>query len=64
MIGSASYSIAGGRSAIVKVKLTGKGKSLLARAHNHRLKVNVTITPNGGHASRHSLTLIGPRKGK
>jgi hypothetical protein len=43
-VGSASYSIAAGKTANVRVKLTSKGRSLMRRSKKLRVKVAVTGT--------------------
>jgi hypothetical protein len=57
-IGKARYAVAAGRTARVTLKLTGKGRTLLRRAHR-RLKATLTITPAGATrpATRKTLTL-------
>jgi hypothetical protein len=41
-VGSASYSLAAGKTASVRVKLTAKGRSLMRKSKRLRVKVTVT----------------------
>jgi hypothetical protein len=54
-LGSASYSVAAGRSSTLRVKLASKGRSLM-RKHKS-LRVRVSVTPSGGKATTKTLTL-------
>jgi hypothetical protein len=53
-----SYSIPAGKSGLVPFKLTGKGRSLLAK-HDGKLSVHLRLTPTSGKSSVGSLTLQG-----
>ncbi|MCW2994712.1 MAG: D-mannose binding lectin [Conexibacter sp.] len=55
-VGSTRYTIADGKKTKVKVKLNAGGRKLLKHKHN-KLAVSVKLTPAGGHATSHHLTL-------
>jgi hypothetical protein len=63
-LGSTSYKISAGKSAILEIKLTGPGKALLRAARSGKLEVKATATPNTGKASSFLVTLIGAHKKK
>jgi hypothetical protein len=59
-IGAGKYAVAAGKKAKVKVKLTKAGRKLLKHKHN-RLAVTLKLTPTGGRATTHRLTLKAKR---
>jgi hypothetical protein len=65
VIGTASYSVAAGASKTLTVKLTGAGRSALAKAKKHHLAVTVIATVKGGsNASRHETIFTKSKRKK
>jgi RTX calcium-binding nonapeptide repeat (4 copies) len=56
-VASGSYSIAAGKSATVRLKLSSKGRSLLRRVT--KVRVKLTASPKSGKAVSKTLTLRG-----
>jgi Ca2+-binding RTX toxin-like protein len=56
-LGSASYSVAAGKRATVRVKLSSKGRQLMRRVS--RVRVKLTAKPKAGKAASKTLTLRG-----
>ena len=48
VLGKGSYSLAAGKSATIVVRLSGAGKSALAKAKGHRLSGKAAVTVTGG----------------
>jgi hypothetical protein len=51
-LGSSSYSVASGRTAVVKVPISKAGRSALRRVRRPRIKVSATLTGASGSTSR------------
>jgi hypothetical protein len=56
-LGSASYTVAAGKTANVRVKLGAKGRSVMRRVSS--VKVKVSATPSGGTAKTRTVKLKG-----
>jgi hypothetical protein len=56
-LGSASYKLAAGKRATVKLKLGSKGRSLLRTVT--KVRVKLTAAPKSGKAASKTLTLRG-----
>jgi len=56
-LGSASYKLAAGKTATVKLKLGSKGRSLLRKVT--KVRVKLTASPKSGKAASKTLTLRG-----
>jgi hemolysin type calcium-binding protein len=56
-VASGSYSIAAGKSATVRLKLSSKGRSLMRRVT--KVRVKLTASPKSGKAASKTLTLRG-----
>ena len=56
-LGSASYSLAAGKKATIKVKLGSKGRSLMRKVT--KVRVKLTASPKSGKATSKTLTLRG-----
>jgi len=56
-LGSASYKLAAGKTAAVKLKLGSKGRSLLRKVT--KVRVKLTASPKSGKAASKTLTLRG-----
>lgn len=63
-IAKASYKVAAGKTAEIKLKLTPAGKKLLKKAHG-KLKVTLTITPknDGAKATTQTISLNSKKRG-
>jgi hypothetical protein len=59
--GSARYRLIAVKITNLSIKLSGSGKSDLASAKGHKLKVTATIKPSNGKSSTSSVTLIGSK---
>jgi hypothetical protein len=59
--GKKSLSIASGKSAKVKVKLSRKARRAVLRARKGK-RVRVTVTPTGGRRAFATVTLLRPKK--
>jgi hypothetical protein len=62
-IAKASYNVAAGKTAEIKLKLTPAGKKLMNKAHG-KLKVTLTITPknDGAKATTRTITLNSKKR--
>jgi hypothetical protein len=60
--GRKSLSIASGKTAKVKVKLSRKARRAVNRAKRKGKKVRVTVTPTGGRRAFGTVTLLRPKK--
>jgi hypothetical protein len=60
--GRKSLSIASGKTAKVKVKLSRKARRAVNRARRKGKKVRVTVTPTGGRRAFATVTLLPPKK--
>jgi hypothetical protein len=56
-IASARYTIAAGKRATIRLKLTRSALSALHHARHHRLKATAAATVTGGHSARRTLVL-------
>ncbi len=56
-VASGSYSIAAGKSATVRLKLSSKGRSLMRKVT--KVRVKLTASPKSGKAASKTLTLRG-----
>ena len=60
--GRKSLSIASGKTARVKVKLSRKARRAVNRARRKGKRVRVTVTPTGGRRAFATVTLLPPKK--
>jgi hypothetical protein len=63
LLARGTYSVPAGPAGHVRFQLTAKGKALLRRHHGH-LQATLILTPRGGHAVAHRLTLVTAKKPK
>jgi hypothetical protein len=59
VLGSASYRLASGHSAVVEVPLSRQGLTALHDARHHKLTVSLRVSVAGGTTLVHRLVLIG-----
>jgi hypothetical protein len=58
-VGHSKYKVAAGKSGTISVGLLTDGKSLIAGAKKHTIKVTETITVTGGPTVKSKVTLVG-----